>query len=118
MKFVKLFMDTGYVDGDGSRTMYFVFDSNESKRVIADEMRECANEFFDDHRYLADGYDYDYVTEFANEEDEEAYYDNCYYEYDEIDKESLLKELEDVYGSVEDAEVWDDRDKERDIEWR
>lgn len=112
MKVIRAYMDTDYIDGDGNRTVYFLYDSDVNMLTVNRDISEVANEFFEDHAYLADGYSY--PDDWDSEEDKQNYYDNCYYDWQEITKDKMMKEIKAEYGDVAEAEIHDYRIKERD----
>lgn len=111
MKVIRVYMDTDYIDGDGNRTVYFLYDSDVKTSTVDRDISEVANEFFEDHEYLADGYSY--TDGWDCEEDEQSYYDNCYYDWQEITKDEMIKEIKAEYGDVAEAEIHDCRIKEK-----
>lgn len=108
---IKAYMDTNYVDGDRNRTIYILYDNNTDFHIIHKDITEKANEFFEEHEYLAQGYNY--IDGWDSEEDEQSYYDNCWYDFTQITEEQMMKEIRAEYGDVAEAEVYDRRTKEK-----
>ena len=111
MKVIRAYIDTNYIDGDGNRTVYFLYDSDVKTNTVDRDISEVANEFFEDHEYLADGYDY--TDGWDSKKDKQSYYDNCYYDWQEITKDEMMKEIKVEYGDVAEAEIHDYRIKEK-----
>lgn len=115
MIFIKVHVDTNYCDGDGYRTVYFIYDDNTSFRSIETDVKDYANEFFEDHVYLAQGYDF--WEGWESEEDEADYYDNCYWSFERITREEMLQVYNEDDGN-DDIEIYDYRQKEKNVEWQ
>ena len=110
MKVIRLYVDTDYIDGDGNRVIYILYDSDTDINIINKDIAQIANEFFEDHEYLAQGYDY--INGWESEEDEQSYYDNCWYDYTIITEEQMMREIKAEYSDVAEAEAYDFRRKE------
>ena len=48
-----------------------------------------------------------------SKEDEDNYYNNCYYDWEEITKDEMIKEIDAEYEDVAEAEIHDYRIKEK-----
>lgn len=120
MKIIRLYMNTNIIDGDVSRVVWLIYDTETEKRHIDRDTQDIASEYFEDHAYLSPDYDYDYETGFESEEAEANYFDSCWYEVSEVELPEMYIEAEVEYGSVENAEIYDfrhDEEKGEDEEW-
>lgn len=96
MKIYKAFFDTNFLDGEGTRTSIYLFDDDASTKYIETSVDLNAQEYFDDHEYLAVGYDpnmYDTPEDYDN--DLESYHDSCYWNIEQITEEQKNELLED-----------------------
>lgn len=112
MQIIKAYVDCGYIDGDGKAEAYFLYDDDATSQVICHDVELYANQFFEDHIYLANGYDFE--EGWVSDEEEADYYDQCYWEYNEVSKDELLADYEEEGIFLE---VYDNRQKEANTPW-
>ena len=101
MKIIRAYMDINYRDGEAGNVVYFLYDSDVDMIIVNRDVSDVANIYFEDYEFLAPG-------------DIQDYYDNdCYYTWNEITEEEMIREIKTKYGDVAEAEIHDYRIKER-----
>ena len=107
MKVIRAYMDT-YCEN--KKIVYFLYDSDVNMIMVNRIISDMANEFFEENEYLGG---YDYMNGWKSKEDEDNYYNHCYYDWEEITKDEMIKEIDAEYEDVAEAEIHDYRIKEK-----
>lgn len=88
MRYFKFTYDNGF--HTGAEDEYVEFDDNVTEEALNDYGVEALSAYAESYDYLALGWDNDEV----DEDERDAYYENCDFNYEEVTKEEYMENCE------------------------
>lgn len=88
MRYFKFMYDNGVITG--AENEYVEFDDNVTEAELNDYGAEALYDYADSYEYLATGYG----NNFEDEDERDAYYENCDFSYKEVTEEEYMENCE------------------------